>query len=129
MQPGELDNLIQSLRTGDANIEYAEPDRILQPLYVPNDRLYPQQWALSDATAGIRAPAAWDRTTGTGVTIAVIDTGVRRHADLAANLLPGYDFVTSPSIGRWRRTRRRTDPGAAPAGACGGLQARLWQQD
>ncbi len=122
MQPGELDNLIQSLRTGDANIEYAEPDRILQPLYVPNDRLYPQQWALSDATAGIRAPAAWDRTTGTGVTIAVIDTGVRRHADLAANLLPGYDFVTSPSIGAdgGGRDADATDPGdAAPAGACG----------
>lgn len=119
---GDMDNLIQTLRSSDADIEYVEPDRILQPMYVANDPLYPQQWALSDATGGIRAPAAWDKSTGTGVTIAVIDTGVRPHADLVANLLPGYDFVTSPTIGAdgGGRDADASDPGDwAPAGACG----------
>lgn len=122
MNPGELDSLIRSLRSGDSNIEYVEPDRIMQPMYVPNDTLYPQQWSLSDETGGIRAPAAWDKSTGTGVTIAVIDTGVRRHADLIANLLPGYDFVTNTTIGADGNGRDAdaSDPGdAAPAGACG----------
>ncbi|MDL2338263.1 MAG: S8 family peptidase [Pseudomonadota bacterium] len=122
MNRGEMDNLINSLRSGDSNIEYVEPDRILQPMYVPNDALYPQQWSLSDATAGIRAPAAWDKATGTGVTIAVIDTGVRPHADLVANLLPGYDFITSAMMGAdgSGRDADATDPGDwAPAGACG----------
>lgn len=122
MQRVELDTLIQSLRSGDSDIEYVEPDRILQPMYVPSDALYPQQWALSDATGGIRAPSAWDRSTGRGVTIAVIDTGVRPHADLVANLLPGYDFVTSTTIGAdgGGRDADASDPGdAAPAGACG----------
>lgn len=122
MNRGELDNLMLSLRSGDADIEYVEPDRILQPMVLPNDTLFPQQWSLSDATGGIRAPAAWDRATGLGVTIAVIDTGVRPHADLAANLLPGYDFVTSATVGADGNGRDAdaSDPGdAAPAGACG----------
>lgn len=122
MNRGELDTLMQSLRSGDADIDYVEPDRILQPMYVPNDTLYPQQWALSDATGGIRAPTAWNLATGSGVTIAVIDTGVRPHADLVANLLPGYDFVTNATIGAdgGGRDPDASDPGdAAPAGACG----------
>jgi len=122
MNRDELNNMIQSLRSGDASIEYVEPDRILQPLYLPNDALYPQQWALSDATGGIGAPDAWNQSTGTGVTIAVIDTGVRPHADLIANLLPGYDFITNPTIAVDGNGRDAdpADPGdAAPAGACG----------
>ncbi|MFM9917007.1 MAG: S8 family peptidase [Rhizobacter sp.] len=122
MNRGELDNLMQSLRSGDSDIEYVEPDRLLQPMYVPNDTLYPQQWALSDVTGGIRAPAAWDRATGNGVTIAVIDTGVRPHADLVARLLPGYDFITNATIGAdgSGRDADASDPGdAASAGACG----------
>jgi serine protease len=122
MNRDEINNMIQSLRSGDASIEYVEPDRILQPLYVPNDALYPQQWALSDVTGGISAPDAWNQSTGTGVTIAVIDTGVRPHADLAANLLPGYDFITNPTVAAdgGGRDADPADPGdAAPAGACG----------
>lgn len=121
MNRDELSTLIQSLRSGDSSIEYVEPDRILQPMYLPNDALYPQQWSLSDATGGISAPDAWDKATGTGVVIAVIDTGVRPHADLAANLLPGYDFIANPTIAAdgGGRDADAADPGDyAPAGAC-----------
>ncbi len=58
---------------------------------VPNDT----HWALqSDYLSPLRVEAAWDVTTGAGVTIAVVDTGVDLdHPDLAGRLVPGYDFV------------------------------------
>ena len=65
----------------------------------PNDTLYPQQWNLH-GTKGISAPEAWQTTQGAGVTVAVIDSGIVKHPDLDANVLPGYDFITEPSIAR-----------------------------
>lgn len=94
----EAEAMVQSLRGGDPDIEYAEPDHLLQPLMTPTDSYYSYQWSLFDATAGIRAPAAWDKASGAGIVVAVIDTGVRKHADLAANLLPGRDFVSTTFI-------------------------------
>jgi serine protease len=112
----------RSLRDGDPAIEYAEPDLLLKPALVPNDALLAQQWAWSDATGGVRAPAAWDRSTGAGIVVAVIDTGVRAHADLAANLLPGYDFITDTFVSGDNNGRDAdaSDPGdAVTAGYCG----------
>ena len=44
-------------------------------------------------------PTAWDSATGAGVVVAVIDTGYLPHADLVANLLPGYDFISIAAAG------------------------------
>ncbi len=71
-------------------VEYAEPDYEVQALVTPNDPSFASQWWLTT----VRAPAAWDLTTGTSsVIVAVCDTGVQStHPDLAANLiLPGYN--------------------------------------
>jgi serine protease len=81
----------------DPNVLYAEPDYVRyrsgQPV-TPNDPMYSSQWALPM----IRAPQAWSRTTGSAnLTIAVIDSGIIAHPDLAGRVAGGYDFISDPS--------------------------------
>ncbi len=57
-----------------------------------NDPLFAKQWALSR----IGAPAAWARSTGTGVRIGVVDTGVDlTHEDLAAQVVASTNCIGS----------------------------------
>ncbi len=94
----EAAHLARQMRAGDPTIEYIEVDRLLQPLWMPNDSLYASQWHYFEPTGGINLERAWNRATGTGINVAVIDTGVRPHADLADNLLPGYDFISMTTV-------------------------------
>ncbi len=71
----------------------AEPNRWLHMLKTPNDEYLPYQWNIQ----AMNLPAAWDTTTGTGVVVGVIDTGIVKHPDLAGKLLPGRDFVDNDS--------------------------------
>jgi serine protease len=70
----------------------AEPNYWRQPMAVPNDPLYAEQWHYPQ----IRLPEAWDITVGNSdVTVAVLDTGVLlQHPDLAGQLTPGMDFIS-----------------------------------
>lgn len=55
-----------------------------------NDSLRSQQWALD----ALKGETVNQSTTGSGVKVAVIDTGVKSsHSDLSANVLSGADFV------------------------------------
>ena len=89
----DLEALAQSLQAALPELEYAEPDRLLQPQFVPNDTQYGSQWHYFEATGGLNLPTAWDLTKGSGVVVGVIDTGYRPHVDLAANILGGHDFI------------------------------------
>ncbi|HVK20428.1 MAG TPA: S8 family serine peptidase [Actinokineospora sp.] len=75
-----------------------EPDLIMTAQ--TNDSRYAEQWDLFEATAGMNAPAAWATADGAGVVVAVIDTGITPHSDLNANLLPGYDFISTAADAR-----------------------------
>ncbi len=75
------------------DVEYAEPDYVMRPMLVPNDPSYPSQWHYYEAF-GINAPDAWEITTGSAaVRVAVIDTGITDHPDLAGRWVGGYDFI------------------------------------
>ena len=91
--PSELRDFIATLAANPA-VEYAEEDRLLQAVLTPNDARYNEQWHFFETTGGVNAPPAWDIVTGSGVTVGVIDTGYRPHADLAPNIVGGYDFIS-----------------------------------
>jgi serine protease len=93
-------------------VVYAEPDRIAHAdAAPPNDPCWSGaapcadgigMWDLSEGatatTYGIDLLGAWDRTQGTGVRVAVLDTGITGHTDLAGQTVAGYDFVASLAI-------------------------------
>ncbi|GAB7105162.1 S8 family peptidase [Streptomyces phaeofaciens JCM 4814] len=97
----------------DPQVAYVVPDRLNTPKADPNDTEYAKQWDLFEATAGMNVPGAWATTTGTGVTVAVIDTGYVAHTDLAANIVGGYDFIgdTAVSVDGDGRDSNPADPG------------------
>lgn len=83
----------------DPQVAYVVPDRLNKPLATPNDTEYGKQWDLFETTAGMNVPGAWDVATGSGVTVAVIDTGYVTHSDLGANIVAGYDFISDATVG------------------------------
>ena len=95
MPPAEAEAAAQRIAL-EPDIEYAEPDRIMQHQLTPNDSLYAaNQWDLFEAIGGINAPAGWDTTVGTvGGIAADIDTGFLDHPDLVGRVVSnGYDFI------------------------------------
>ncbi len=89
--PGREADIIATLQArGD--VAFAHRNQILQALGTPNDPEFTKLWGLDQ----IDAPDAWDIETGAGgqVIIAVIDSGADLdHPDLAANLIPGFNFL------------------------------------
>lgn len=87
-----------------SDVVYAEPNFIAYAQGTPNDQYFSYQWHLGAGPGGVHAEAAWDVTNGSGVTIAIIDTGVAyenyggydRAPDLAGtSFVRGYDFVNN----------------------------------
>ncbi|MBU0621951.1 MAG: S8 family serine peptidase [Gammaproteobacteria bacterium] len=121
------------------DVEYAEEDRIETIQAVPNDTYYttgltgyPGLWAMQPVTAatlpssgndgsyGADFETAWNTSIGTGVVVAVLDTGITPHPDIVGsggtispatgNLISsGYDFITDC------RRRGETSSNGCPA--------------
>ncbi|HEY3312819.1 MAG TPA: S8 family serine peptidase [Anaerolineales bacterium] len=72
---------------------FAEPNYRVQAALIPDD----PKWAQQYGPAHLKAPAAWDVTTGSAaVIVAIVDSGIdSAHPEFAGRLLPGVDFVDS----------------------------------
>jgi serine protease len=90
----------------DEDVEWAAVDGRRHALVAPNDALYAAttsrtpnsgQWYLrangSTVKSSINVEPAWTKATGSGVVVAVLDTGITDHQDLNGKLVAGYDFV------------------------------------
>lgn len=120
----DAETLMRKL-AADPNVEYVEVDRLNTISLTPNDTRYGEQWGYS-GTYGIKANQAWDVTNGAGSVVAVLDTGITAHSDLAANLLPGYDFINDTTVSNDGNGRDSdpSDPGDwVSANQCGGTHA------
>jgi subtilisin family serine protease len=70
---------------------------LLVPAPARADWVRNDQWQL----AALNVHTAWHYSTGSGVTVAVLDSGVDAvHPDLAGQVLPGADFVDHSTDGR-----------------------------
>ncbi len=87
----------------DPQVASAEIDERVTAQLTPNDPDFaPRQWNLRSVASGAGAAnftAAWNLATGAGVIVAILDGGFRPHADLFANILAGYDFISADPDG------------------------------
>ena len=119
----EADALLRQL-AADPNVAAVYPDRLrqitqqarasrpnVQPSYVPNDPMFEEyQWHMrapdGGATydggpnrGGANVPGAWDLADGTGITIAILDTGITAHPDVDTSFADaGYDFISDAFV-------------------------------
>ena len=88
---GDTYAVAAGLRT-EPGVEYAEPDGFVAVAMTPNDPYYSSSnsygpfddlWGLKKISSG----TAWDTATGSGVVVAIVDSGIDyTHSDLAANV-------------------------------------------
>ena len=90
----EIQDIADFIEASDLTV-YASPvRRRLLNAYSPSDTLYSSQWHYFEQAAGVNLPEAWDIANGSGVVVAVIDSGLTDHHDLNGNVVGGYDFIT-----------------------------------
>ena len=113
--------LAEEMKAADPSMEAAQADAWATISGVPNDPLWSSQWHYFEPTGGINVQKAWKRSKGKGVVVAVLDTGYRPHADLVANLVPGYDMIVDTAVAN--DGNGRDADASDPGDGCGGASS------
>ena len=93
--PGQAKALAAELNRLD-EIDYAAPDCKVSGGFVPNDPYYNDPTKVYGPQM-INAAAAWDYGFGSGVVVAVLDSGISMtHPEFSGRILPGWNFVANP---------------------------------
>ena len=93
LPPQASEKAVEALLKNNKHLKFAERDMIV-PQDTTNDPYFGNAWHLPK----IGAPTAWATGTGTGVTIAILDSGIdSNHPDLAGKVLPGWNFYDGNS--------------------------------
>jgi len=127
LSPADARSAVEKLAS-DPDVLHVEVDRRAHATATPSDPMFGQQWNLIDGLGGINAPAAWDIATGNSAQpVAIIDTGMLPHPDLAGRVVAGYDFISDVRFsndgdgrdadpadpGDWVTSEESTTPGGA----------------
>lgn len=89
LPPTASEQAVASALAKHPHLKFAEVDRLVAPGLVTNDAYYGSEWHLQT----INAPGAWDLSLGTGVTVAILDSGIdATHPDMQGKLVPGWNF-------------------------------------
>ncbi len=112
LDQAESSALLQQI-AADPAVAHVEPDLLMHAVrdiratadampraFTPDDELYARyQWHFSNPTGGANVNNAWDLADGTGITVAVLDTGITQHPDMDLSLADaGYDFIVDSFV-------------------------------
>jgi hypothetical protein len=90
LPPEASEKAVAALLSKNPHIKFVEVDGYGSNDLVTNDPYMGSQWHLPK----IGAPAAWENSQGSGVTIAILDSGIDpTHPDLKGRLVAGYNIV------------------------------------
>jgi serine protease len=102
VDPAREASLIERLKA-DPRVDWAERTYVAHAYFTPNDPKFSEQWHMSK----VGAESAWEYACGTGVTVAVVDTGIAcydkagfmKGTDLnGTSCVAGYNFVDKNEV-------------------------------